>query len=70
MARAYLYGKGFGKDLKESCRWYKDTMDLGDLWVSDEFEKAYGIYESSGEFSEDELEEMRKYIGISDVPKE
>ncbi len=70
MARAYLYGKGFEKDLKESYRWYKDTMDLGDLWVSDEFEKAYGIYESSGEFSEDELAEMRKYIGISNVPKE
>ena len=69
MARAYLNGKGFEKDLKESWRWYRDTMDLGDTWVSDEFEKAYDQFRTSGEFSEQELSEMERYIGISGMPK-
>ena len=69
MARAYLNGKGFEKDYRESYRWYKDTMDLGDTWLSDEFGKAFESFESSGQFTEGELSEMKKYIGISGMPK-
>ena len=69
LARAYLNGKGFEKDYRESYRWYKDTMDLGDTWLSDEFGKAFESFESSGQFTEEELAEKREYIGISGMPK-
>ena len=70
MARAYLNGKGFEKDYKTSYQWYKDTMDLGDTWVSDEFEKAFETFRKSNEFTDDQISEMEGYIGISGIPKE
>ena len=70
MARAYLDGKGFEKDYKLSYKWYKDTMDLGDTWVSDEFENAFKTFKESGEFADDQISEMGGYIGISGIPKE
>lgn len=70
LARAYLNGKGFEKDYKESWRWYRTTMDYGDVWASDEFEVAYKLFETSGQFSESELKEMQSYIGVSEVPRD